>query len=285
MKTRHLLTAALAAAGAATVLLSSGTANADTPVPAWMQPSLASYGVPMTAPDYVPGGDLLPQIPGTLGNPVQLLMNSQNQAIGAPDANWGTELQTQDAQQGATSQTFYFERMGTVHVNLPNGFAGVGVYRILHYSSSGVTCMDGLGGSPAAWTPIGLYGCDPNHAGQTNQLWIIGRIDDQVAQGSEQSINAALTYAFGESGADSAAYTIENLSTVVDNNATTSATPVLSATESNLRGYHSGIDLASQTGVAFDFNSMWNVVSAVIPKAANTNPSKPNCVGIACLLK
>ena len=91
-------------AGLAALTFGAGAAHADT-LPNGALVQLGQYPIPSTPAAGFSGGDALPTIPGTLGNPTELFMNqggSSSQVLGVqgrflgvgyPDRNRGGDRQ------------------------------------------------------------------------------------------------------------------------------------------------------------------------------------------------
>lgn len=283
---RRIAGAGLAAAAAvATLAVAAAPAQADT-LPSSVSPVIGSYSIPQHAPGYVAGNTLLPTTPGALGNPAQLVMTGSSglipQAIGVSGDSWGSQVQTQDAKQGAAAQTFYYQLIGTVRLNLVYSDATVPVYKILHYGSQGVTCLDGFGGNPTSGTVVDTYGCDVNSVNQLNQLWLFESPSQLVPSYYPSKVAGALSASLAQTTATWSQYVAENLAAVLSSGADTTTSPVLSAGTTNLDGYHAGLALQDQEWPTTNANSTWGIADAVIPPNSNTNPG-PGCTGIGCL--
>ncbi|HEV7653507.1 MAG TPA: hypothetical protein VGP36_02065 [Mycobacteriales bacterium] len=145
----------------------------------------------LPGPAYVPGGDVLPQIDGTTGNPALIGSDSflTGQVISDPNDSsaWGTPAQT-SLWFGSNTQRLYFHRVDTRRLTYDAlDSAGIshtvsmnaGAYKIMHYTADGhALCLDADGshGAPGAGAAVNWYGCDPNAANQPNQLWTMGTV-------------------------------------------------------------------------------------------------------------
>ena len=160
-------TLAATAVGLAAMTVSAGSASADTLVNG---PTihLGQYAVPGHAPAYVDGGDVLPQIEGTLGNPSSIFMTGSSavltantQVVEVPNGSttWGVQAAT-NVSNGGSAQSWFFQRVGWVGVETPSVSdptkLGVPVYKIINFKPGGSrTCLEGMGANPDAgqrWT-------------------------------------------------------------------------------------------------------------------------------------
>ena len=176
---RIAATAAVAAFGL--TALTAGAASAGT-VANGPTIQLSQYPVPASAPQpqHVPGGGMLPQDNGVLGNAASIAVTG----VRSPDAPevvtipggssaWGTQLETDEPSTAPTlgpAQVWYFQRVGYAGVNTPATTAAGGtdmlavpVYRIINYNPDGLyTCLEALGSQPSAGSIVDSNGCDVN---------------------------------------------------------------------------------------------------------------------------
>ena len=296
---RIAATAAVAAFGlsALTAGAASASTMADGPTI-----QLGNYAVPSSAPQYVTGGDLLPQDNGTLGDPASIVMTgsggnltADNQAVTIPNdtITFATQTST-SAMSTSPAQTWYFQRVGYAGVTTPamtdmggTDMLGVPVYKIINYNPDGMhTCLEAFGNQPAAGSIVDINGCNlPN---QTNQLWVIG-----TAGQTNDTMNAT-TGAFdgnsspqiysrylqgsttGQPGLSNSV--IENVATLQANGWNTSQAPVLTADSANLAGVNSPLTLQSQQWPATSQNSTWTIVPGYNFNAPGS--SGGDCAGV-----
>jgi hypothetical protein len=282
--------------------LGSGTASADTLLNDYTV-QLGQYSIPATPAAGFVGGDALPKIPGTLGNPTELFMTdggSTSQVLAVPGGTsaWGTQVRTEQA-TGSSGQIWRFQLIGWIGLKTrtstqiatfgnPAGLLQkTPVYKIINYHADGShTCLDGSGGNPTAWTAIDSYGCDPNETNQTNQLWVVeNTIQDNsmiYPNGAEYSFtpgNPNTTPFFpawaseplqqnpwhGLGGVYGSQPTvIQNVATLVANGFDTTTSPMLSAA-TTLHGHNSAAVVAPQEWPVSTANSTW-VVNDTTPR-------------------
>jgi hypothetical protein len=310
--------AALAMVGAS--LASSGAAFADT-VPNGPDVALTQYAIPTTAAAGVTGGDALPTIPGTLGNPTQLFMSqtyTTTQALGIPgdSSAWGTQVSTETA-TGGPGEIWRFQLVGSIKVTTQtstgllqfafpaNLLQTLPVYKIINYHSDGThTCLDGYGNSPTAGSVIDSYGCDPNQANQTNQLWVIGNtmqgrtLDNQDGTAYETPYGSMTAPAWmssalqanplpDEDGTPNSV--IENVAALQASGWNTTQAPILSSGVTNVQGINSATDLLGQGVFPTNIgNSTWlihdtTMSSAGAGNSSSSGPNKANCTMYECL--
>jgi hypothetical protein len=302
-------------------LFSVGSAHADA-IANSATVDLGNYGISASPPKYIPHGDNIPTVQGTLGNATDLFVGAgyenTNQVMSVQNGSiaWGTPVVTSVADgKGSSSQQWYFQLIGWIDMHTPmqnvaevhNGpdwNAGdldkVPVFRILNYNGSSITCLDAYGGAGAVDSAVDSYGCDPNQANQTNQLWVIsyphpaGELGDEVVDPSDQQsdqpyleylgqypqYSSALQTSFNGAGV------IENVASLAANGWDTTQAPVLTASFSDLAGFNSPLKLESQTTwPTLSENSTWGVVD---PNAGSGSGSgggqSPTCTGFACLI-
>ena len=301
-------------------LFSVGSAHADT-IANSPTVDLGNYGISASPPRYVPGGDNIPRSQGALGNATELFVGAgyenTNQVISVQNGStaWGTPVVTSvaDGAKGSSSQQWYFQLIGWIDMHtplqivgqvndLPNEYAGdldtVPVYRILNYNGSSITCLDAYGGTGAVDSAVDSYGCDPNQANQTNQLWVIsyphpaGEVGDEIYNPSDQQSDVVRGYLGQYPEYSSALQTsstgagvIENVASLAANGWDTTQAPVLTASYTDLAGFNSPLKLESQAWPTLSENSTWGVVD---PNAGSGSGSgggqSPTCTGFACLV-
>ncbi len=214
---RAVAAAAVATASLAALTAGAGAAHAAT-LPNGPTVQLGSYPIPFTPAAGIQGGDALPAIPGTLGNPTQLFMtqsssqSTQLLTVKGGSSTWGTPVQTAPAAPpiaglpGLTSQIWRFQLVGYIGLKTqtsqqiatfgnPSGLLQkLPVYKIINYHADGTfTCLDASDGNPdgnpASGTMIDSWGCDPYQFNQTNQLWIIANTgqDDSMMTSAGQT--------------------------------------------------------------------------------------------------
>ncbi len=323
------LAATAAAAGLAVTMLGATAAHATAPLTNGPTIQLGTYNnIPASAPAYVTNGDLLPQFNGTLGNAVDIFMTGQSNvyttndtyALGIPGASttWGTQVST-GTYTGATSQEWFFQRVGYVGVNTPltawqnsqddpnfgnNVELAVPVYRILNYNPAdpavGFTCLESRNEFGAAGSIVESDNCNPNPPAQTagNQLWIVGSATqtNDIINSTTGAFLYPGSYAVGQEYSDylqndvpSGSWTegtldgsvIENVASLWNNGWNTATAPVLSADYTNMDGINSGLQLDHQAQPAYYGNSTWNLVPAYTPAAPSTNNPNNTCSGIS----
>jgi hypothetical protein len=314
---RSVLGAAAAAVSLTALTFGAGAAHADT-LPTTPTIKLGQYSIPATAPAGIPGGDALPAMLGTLGNPTELFMTQSSSAsstvlgIQGDSSAWGTPVDTETA-AASPGQIWRFQLIGWIGVhtyltditeNLPPGIMqGMPVYRIMNYHPDGtITCLDGSGGGGASGTMIDSYGCDPNQVNQTNQLWIIGNTDqlspmiqsngdEYVAYGAWTARNwlsSNLQKDPDSINGYAPNSVIENVASLQASGWQANQAPVLSASYTNQRGINSLVWLQSQgNGLTTQNNSTWLIHDTTSTSAGSGSGSgsgsSANCTGVACL--
>jgi hypothetical protein len=276
--------------------LGAGTASADALLNDYTV-QLGQYSIPAAPAAGIVGGDALPTIPGTLGNPTELFMTdggqtSQVLAVPGGSSAWNTQVRTEQA-TGSSGQIWRFQLIGWMGLKTRTSTAisTVGnpagllqktpVYKIINYHADGShTCLDGSGGNPTAWTAIVSYGCDPNEPNQTNQLWVANNtIQDNsmmYPNGTDYTFtpgDPTTTVSFpawaseplqqspfhGLGGVYGSQPTvIQDVATLVANGGDTTASPMLSAA-TTLHGHNSGVVVAPQEWPVSTVNSTWVV--------------------------
>ena len=301
---RSILLVAAATAAAITAMTAGGVADA-APISNTPTIQLGRFAIPATAPAYVNGGDLLPRINGTLGNPTTIFMSGStvvatagSQVIEIPggSATWGTGVRTNDTIAASTSQTWYFQRVGWVGVGTPavdgvRRVVGAPAYKIIQYNpSGGYTCLDALGGSGAPGTAVGSSRCAANNENSTNQLWIVAStaqsndtFNPATGIRDEGSARQIFSPPLQQSNAANATglenSIIMNVASLVDHGWDTTQTPVLSAAVDNTRGVHSRLWLKAPTDWPADTtNSTWNITPSYTFNAIITPQDK--CAGV-----
>ena len=314
------LAATAAAAGLAVTMVGATAAHATAPLTSGPTIQLDQYSIPGSAPTYVTNGDLLPQFNGTLGNAVDIFMTGQSNvytandtyALGIPGASttWGTQVSTGNY-TGATSQEWFFQRVGYVGVNTPvtaenawifgnNLELAVPVYRILNYNPAdaavGFTCLESRNEFGAARSIVESDNCNPNPPAQTagNQLWIVGSpnqandlinattgafVGQEIGQTYSNYLQSISGVNWTEGPLDGSV--IENVASLWNNGWNTATAPVLSADYTNMDGINSGLQLDNQASPAYYGNSTWNLVPAYTPAAPSTNNPNNGCAGIS----
>jgi hypothetical protein len=268
--------ATLAVAGA----VGAGTASADT-LPNGGGVNLATYAIPTTAPAYIRGGDMLPTIPGTLGNASELFVaenGNTNQALtiqGGATA-WGTPVVSAPSTD-SKAQQWYFQLVGSVTIQIEaiEPFSAqyvlapvsVPAYRAISYNGGSPTCLDVYGGSGTAGSTVDAYGCNPNQVNQTNQLWTV----EPTWNGYDQNLEA-----------NSDNMIITSLASLAEDNFNYATAPVVSAGIDNIDGVNSSVQLSDSWPMDVA-NSTYVMVD---PNASPTSssPSGPSCSMFACLL-
>lgn len=167
------------------------------------------------------------------------------------------------------------------------------VYKIVNYNSNGShTCLDANGNDIADGGAVTSYGCDPNQANQTNQLWIVAgnqfdpaNTHDGVSMSDGSLIPpmplpgdaSALSYGF-----EIGRYSLVNLASVVNNGMTMNNSLTLSSTASNMLGENSQSLLWNPIEWPANGNNSLYGFTLLVP---STNPSQtPACEMFACLL-
>jgi hypothetical protein len=303
---RSVLGAATATASLAALTLGAGAAHADT-LANGPTVQLSQYSIPSTAPAAIPGGDALPTVPGTLGNPTELFMregpSGSSMVLGVQGGSsaWGTPIDTETAAE-SSGQIWRFQLVGYIGLNTQAVQQAIGfgypsgllqrtpVYKVINYHPDGThTCLDGLGGNPTTGTMVDSYGCDPNQVNQTNQLWIIGNTEQSnpmmysngqlfydpsyIPPFPEWLRSDLQTNPVNSSGAyngnDPDSF-IENFGTLEASGWDTTQAPVLSASYTDTAGLNSRIWLQTnqQVPVTTD-NSTWLVYDTTTTKTGS----------------
>lgn len=260
---------------------------------------------PSSAPAYVNDGALLPTGACTLGNPTNIFMTGSSSNNSGPNtyaltANgiWGVQTSTA-LFTGSSDQVWYFQRVGWVAVNTPLTVAGINelavpVYHIINYNPVGYTCLEAVGGSngmePTAYSVVQTGPCNPNEWNQTNQLWVVGspaQTNDLYYNGGLSSDQDFQWYSYdlqpnvlpnGSSNVTGLNESvIESLYSLTENNWTTYNSEVLSASQNNLPGINSGLDLQEQAFPADEDNSTFDVEA--VPPPVSSGGSNP-CAGL-----
>ena len=289
LRTRPGLAAAAAVAAFGLAALTAGAASAAS-LPNGPTIQLGQYPVPASAPQpqHVAGGGMLPSDDGSLGNAASIAVTGERSPDGPEvvtipggSSAWGTQLETDEPSTAPTlgpAQVWYFQRVGYVGVNTPATTAAGGtdmlavpVYRIINYNPDGLyTCLEALGGQPAAGSIVDSNGCDVNGAPQTNQLWVVGspgQTNDTInattgAFDGNSGPQIYSSYLQGSSTAESGLSdsVIENVATLAADGWNTAQAPVLSA-DANSTGGASPLTLHAQSTLTSE-NSTWNIVAA-----------------------
>jgi hypothetical protein len=279
-------TIAVAAAIAVTGAVGAGTAHADT-LPNGGGVNLSAYSIPAKAPAYSRGGDMLPTIPGTLGNASELFVaqnGNTNQALtiqGGATA-WGTPVVSAPSTD-SKAQQWNFQLVGTVAIQIQalDPFSGhevpdwviVPVYRAISYNGGSPTCLDVDGGSGTAGSTVDAYGCNPNQVNQTNQLWTV----ESIWNGYDPSLNGT------SSSAPTDNMIITSLASLAENNFSFPTAPVVSAGIDDIQGVNSSVQLSNSWQMDV-YNSTYIMVDPNASSSSGSSPSGPDCSMFACLL-
>jgi hypothetical protein len=308
---RSVVGAAVVSAGLAALTFGAGAAHADT-LPNGALVQLGQYPIPSTPAAGFSGGDALPTIPGTLGNPTELFMNqggSSSQVLGVRGGSsaWATPTET-EAATGSTGQIWRFQLVGSIavltqtsqeiatHENPSGLLQDVPVYKIISYHPDGThTCLDAFGGSGAAGTMVNSDECDPYQFNQTNQLWIIGNTE----QDNSMMNSEGQTYMFTPGDPATTPFfprwltsnlqanpwhgaagvygdpnsVIESVASVQASGLDTTKAPVLSASYNNLLGVNSAIWLQTQQWPVLQANSTWLIHDTTTTTAGSGSAS------------
>ncbi len=252
------------------------------------------------------GGDALPTILGTLGNPTQLFLANSNVAtqvfgVRGDSPALATPTITEPAADQSTGQIWRFQLVGWIgmHTYETNSawrgdLQQVPVYKVINYHSDGShTCLDATGGTGAAGSSVLSNLCDPYSFNQTNQLWVVGDTDaltNIIYVGGQYPATIPLQLSALQ---DSNRTVLENVASLQANNWDTSTAPVLSAapgvvqgSAGNIQGSNSPLSLQDQRNwPVTQANSTW-IVHNIVPTAASNGSgsnSGPSCTMFACM--
>jgi hypothetical protein len=261
---------------------------------------------PAVAPNYVAGGEVIPNGPGSLGNPFALTLPN-GQALGVQNGStaWGTPVVSENP-TGKSNEAWRLYRVGWIAVwpdctggsncthddQLSDGTplgTGEPVYKIINYASGGHTCLDAAGDNPAPGAAVTSYGCDPNQVNQTNQLWMIGANPDYEFSANHNAVDMtngellpgslvpAYTNAISDQAEAAGQYTLTNVASLLADEGQPAQAMILSSGD-NVNGTNSP-SIVSTPANASTSNSLYELRALVPP--AGSPPT--NCAGIACL--